>query len=84
MTQLVETEAGAPVILVTTKTELSARSGGILRALATGAVVRVDDNNIGAEAALLVPPQWIPQVLALIGIDPATLPEPGTVRDQLV
>jgi hypothetical protein len=60
------------------------RSGGFLRALSTGALVLVDDNRIGCRAALMVPPQHIPAVLAFLGIDPDSVPEPGTVRDQLV
>jgi hypothetical protein len=83
MTVLHETETGIPV-LVTTKSELGSRSGGILQALASGAIVRVDDRNTEAAAALLVPPHLIPAVLRSLGIDPGTLPEPGAARDQLV
>jgi hypothetical protein len=82
MTTLVESEARP--VLVTSANELGRRSGGILRALASGALVVVDDNRVGARAALLIPPQDIPAVLAFLGIDPATLPQPGTARDQLV
>ena len=82
MTAIVETETGVPV-LITTKSELGSRSGGILRALSTGAVVRVDDHNLGAEACLMVPPQFIPQVLEFLGVDSALLPDPGSARDQL-
>ena len=54
MTQIVDTETGVPV-LITTKSELGSRSGSLIRALATGAVIRVDDHNLGCEAALLIP-----------------------------
>lgn len=84
LTQIVETEAGAPPVLIVTKSELGNRSGGILRALATGAAVRVDDLAVGCAATIMVPPSWIPEVLRLLGIDPGTLPEPGTARDHLV
>jgi hypothetical protein len=83
LTQIIETEAGVPV-LITTLSELGSRSGSLVRALDTGAVIRVDDHNIGRAAALLVPPTWIPEVLRMMSIDPDTLPEPGTARDQLV
>ena len=83
MTVLHETGTGAPPLLVTSASELGSRSGGILRALSTGALVLVDDNRIGCRAALLVPPQHIPAVLAFLGIE-GSLPEPGTARDQLV
>jgi hypothetical protein len=84
MTTLIETDTGTRPVLVTTAAELGARSGGLLRALATGALVRVDDNRVKAEACLMVPPQLIPRVLEFCGIDPDTLPEPGTARDHLV
>jgi len=83
LTSIVETETGIPV-LVTTKSELGSRSGGILQALASGAIVRVDDRNTEAAAALLVPPHLIPAVLEFLGIDPGTLPAPGMARDQIV
>jgi hypothetical protein len=81
MTTVVESETRP--VLVTSAAELGSRSGGILRALSTGAVVRIDDNRVGCAAALLVPPQLIPGVLKFLGIDAATLPEPGTVRDVI-
>lgn len=81
MTTLIETDTGTRPVLITSRTELSARSGGLLRALNAGAVVRVDDLNICCEVALMIPPQLIPEVLAFIGIDPAGLPEPGSARD---
>ena len=77
MTQLIETGAETRPLLITSRTELSARSGGLLRALGSGALIRVDDLNIGCEVALMVPPQLIPAVLAFLGIDPDALPEPG-------
>jgi hypothetical protein len=84
MTVLHETAAGAQPLLITTSSELGNRSGGILRALSTGALVLVDDNRVGCRAALMVPPQLIPAVLRSLGIDPDSVPDPGTVRDQLV
>jgi hypothetical protein len=68
-------------VLITSASELGARSGGLLRALSTGALVRVDEGRVNRAAALLVPPQDIPAVLDFLGIDPATLPAPGEVRD---
>ncbi len=79
MTAIVDSETWP--VLITSKTELSARSGGILRALSTGALVRIDDCNLGAEACLMIPPQLIPQVLEFLGLDPAALPVPGEVHD---
>jgi hypothetical protein len=81
MTAIVDTGTETRPLLITSKTELSARSGGLLRALNAGAVIRVDDHNIMCEVALMIPPQLIPAVLRFIGIDPDLLPEPGTVRD---
>lgn len=81
MTTIVDTGTETRPLLITSRTELSARSGGLLRALGSGALIRVDDLNIGCEVALMVPPQLIPAVLRYLGIDPDTLPEPGTVRD---
>jgi hypothetical protein len=82
MAALVETEQQRAA-LVTSASELSNRTGGVLRALASGALVRVDDNRVGAAAALLVPPSLIPLVLSHLGISADSLPEPGTVRDAL-
>ena len=76
MTAIVETGAGVPTVLITTKTELSARSGGILHALGSGAIVRVDDCNIGCVAGLMVPPHRWRDVAEFLGIDPDALPEP--------
>jgi len=84
MTVLHETAAGSPSLLITTASELGNRSGGILRALSSGALVLVDDNRAGYRSALMVPPQLIPAVLRSLGIDPDHVPDPGTVRDQLV
>jgi hypothetical protein len=81
LTQIVETEAGAPPVLLVAKSELGSRSGGILQALSTGAVIRVDDHHVKCAACLMVPPQLIPAVLGFLGIDPDLLPEPGTARD---
>jgi len=81
MTVLHETATGLAPVLLTSSTELGSRSGGLLRALNAGALVVVDDNRVPVRAALMVPPQYIPDVLRFLDIDPGTLPEPGTVRD---
>ena len=83
MTQIVDTGTGIPAVVITSQTELSARSGGILRALATGAVVRIDNLSLMCEVALMIPPALIPAVMELIGIDPGALPLPGEVRDAV-
>lgn len=83
MTVLHETAAGSPSLLITTASELSSRSGGILRALGSGALVLVDDHRVGARAALMVPPQLIPAMLRGLGIDPGSVPDPGMSRDQI-
>lgn len=83
MTTVVDAGTGIPSVLITSAAELGSRSGGILRALATGALVRVDDNRVQAEACLMVPPQHIPAVLAFLGIDPDSMPDPGTIRDAI-
>ena len=72
-----------PAVLITSATDLGKRTGGLLAALASGALVRVDDLRVGRSAALLVPPQLIPRVLEAVGIDPASLMEPGAVNDAV-
>jgi hypothetical protein len=70
-------------VLVTSAGELGSRSGGILAALGSGAVVRIDYTQQHRTAALLVGPADIPRVLDFLGVDPATLPAPGTVADAV-
>ena len=82
MTAIIETEKRP--VLVTPLTELHRRSGGIVAALATGALIRLDENRVGRVAGLIVPPKDVPRILAeFYGIDPAGLPEPGSVRDAV-
>lgn len=82
MTALVDSDTGAPPVLVTSLTELHDRPGGVVRGLTSGALVVLDNDQIKCRAALMVGPQHLDAVLAFLGVDPATLPEPGTVRDQ--
>lgn len=78
--QLVEaTEAqdGRPVLIVSAS-ELGARSGGLLAAVGSGALCRVDDHRVGRVVALMIPAADIPGILeSFYGIDAGSLPPPG-------
>ena len=84
MTALVDSTPGAPPVLVTSLTELHDRPGGVVRGLTAGALVVLDNDQVRCRAALMVGPRHLDAVLRFLGVDPASLPDPGTARDQLV
>ncbi len=67
--------AEAPAVLVVSAGELGTRSGGLLREVAAGTVVRIDDLRVRRTVGWLVPGP--PD-----GIDPALLPAPGELVDS--
>jgi hypothetical protein len=76
MMTVLDTEADAPPVLIVNASELGARSGRLLRHLATGAVIRVDDLKLGVTVGWLTaeaPP----------GVAGLQLPGPGEVSDVL-
>jgi len=65
-----------PAVLDRTASDLGARSGGMLRAVAAGDVALVKDNRLGQYVALLVGPQHIRAVLEFLGADTSLLGPP--------
>lgn len=80
----VTAEAGTVPFLVVSASELGSRSGGLLREVAKGALVRVDDLRVRQVCALIVPPQYAEAVLELFGIGPDQLPAPGEAADRVL
>jgi hypothetical protein len=74
-----EPETGMPSVLVVSASELGSRSGGLLRALASGMVVRIDDLRLGLTVGYLSlePPASAAGVLD-------RLPEQGTAADRVL
>lgn len=72
-----EPETGMPSVLIVSASEVGARSGGLLRALASGTVVRIDDLRLRQTVGWLSaePPAWVAGL--------AGLPEPGEATDAL-
>lgn len=67
----------APCVLVVSASEVSARSGALLRELAAGTIVRIDDLRLRRTVGWLTaePPASVASV--------ASLPAPGEVADRL-
>jgi hypothetical protein len=80
---LLEAGTEVPALLHMPASEAGARPGALWRHAAGGALVRVEDMQVGCVNALVVPPQLADAVLAFLGIDPALVPLPGTVRDAV-
>jgi hypothetical protein len=83
MVVVMTAEAGTVPVLVVSASELGSRSGSLLREVAAGALVRVDDLRVKRTCALLVPPQLANAVLEFLGVSPDGLPEPGEAADRL-
>jgi hypothetical protein len=77
MTVAADPDTDVPSVLIVSASELGSRSGGLLRALAGGMVVRIDDLRLGLTVGWLSaePPS---SVAGLAG-----LPAPGEVSDRL-
>jgi len=73
----VEATTDTPAVLVVSASELNGRTGKLLRELAAGTVVRIDNVTLGQTVGWLSaePP---PSVAGVAG-----LPEPGSARDAV-
>lgn len=69
------TSAEAPAVLVVSASEVGARSGALLRELAAGTLVRIDDLRLRRTVGWLT--AEAPQAAAGLA-----LPEPGQVADS--
>jgi len=73
---VIETEAESPPVLIVSASEVGARSGRLLRHLAAGAVIRIDDLRLGETVGWLSsePPESVRGV---------PLVPPGEANDHL-
>jgi hypothetical protein len=76
-------EAETATVLIGNLSDLHSNTGKIVRNAARGDLQRIDDGSAKVVACLVIGPQYIDSVLRFLGVDPDSLPAPGSARDVL-
>lgn len=82
MTVVTESETSA-ACLAGTLGDVHNRTGAVARNAAAGAFQLIADASARRWAFLVVPPEYMDDVLRQYGIDPDSLPRPGEASDIL-